>query len=128
MKLIFLTTAALFGFSILTHAHANEKKVDSPSVMDCNNYGNVLVKESGKALAEIGESPVDIRRTVEYYCMKGFRAANEAQSLDEIELWEMASLHELTGINYERDKYKSQVIKEVSAMAKKHYENKTVSE
>lgn len=114
----------LIAFTLSTNSYASDRENVSPSIKDCNKHGDNLVESSGASLAEIGESPVDIRRTVEYYCMMGYRAASEAKSPDEIDLWEVASLRSLTGVNFERDKYKASVIKEVAKMAHSYYENK----
>lgn len=56
--------------------------------------------------------------------MLSYRAADEAKSPNEIDLWEKASLRELSGVNFERDKYKASVIKVVAKMAHSYYENK----
>lgn len=112
------------ALSISSNSFASDGDNISPSIKDCNKYGDSLVESSGASLAEIGESPVDIRRTVEYYCMMGYRAASEAKSPDEIDLWKVASLRSLSGVNFDRDKYKASVIKEVAKMAHSYYENK----
>ncbi|EPB7456779.1 hypothetical protein [Citrobacter freundii] len=114
----------LIALSFTAICHASDIKNISPSIKDCQGYGDSLVESSGSSLAEIGESPVDIRRTVDYYCMLGCRAAEEAKSPNEIDLWEKASLRELSGVNFERDKYKASVIKAVAKMAHSYYENK----
>lgn len=125
----FINSFKLIGYvfialSLSSSAFASDNDNISPSVKDCNNYGDTLVESSGSSLAEIGESPIDIRRTVAYYCMMGYRAASEAKSPKEIDLWMVASLRELSGINFDRDKYKASVIKEVAKMAHSYYENK----
>ncbi|MBN4857042.1 hypothetical protein H4F83_09020 [Citrobacter freundii] len=114
----------LIASSLTPICYASDIKSISPSIKDCQGYGDSLVESSGASLAEIGESPVDIRRTVEYYCMLSYRAADEAKSPNEIDLWEKASLRELSGVNFERDKYKASVIKVVAKMAHSYYENK----
>lgn len=118
--LIFLIGASLFGI-----AHASDEV--TPSVKTCQEYGDTLVERSGKALAKIGESPVDIRRTVNYYCIKGFHSASEAKSEGEIELWRDASMSELSGINPDRDEYKASVIDVVTKMAHDFYKIKESS-
>ncbi|EKN4025223.1 TPA: hypothetical protein ACIU15_000098 [Yersinia enterocolitica] len=119
---------ALIALSFSTNSFSSEKSKISPSIKDCQGYGDSLVEKSGASLAEIGESPVDIRRTVDYYCMMGYRAAAEAKSPNEIDLWEIATLRELSGSNFDRYKYKASVIKAVSKMAHSFYENKKVNE
>ncbi len=125
MNVLSCTCIAL-TLSLNSYAYGMESA--SPSIKDCQKYGDTLVESSGESLAEIGESPVDIRRTVDYYCMLGYRAATEAKSPSEIDLWEKASLRELSGINFERDKYKASVIKVVAKMAHSYYENKRAME
>lgn len=114
----------LITFILSANSYASDRESVHPSIKDCQKYGDSLVESSGESLAEIGESPVDIRRTVDYYCMLGYRAATEAKSQNEIDLWEKASLRELSGVNFERDKYKASVIKAVAKMAHSYYENK----
>ncbi|MDE9693273.1 hypothetical protein ACTJN2_12915 [Citrobacter freundii] len=114
----------LITFTLSINSYASDMENASPSIKDCQKYGDNLVESSGESLAEIGESPVDIRRTVDYYCMLGYRAATEAKSPNEIDLWEKANLRELSGVNFERDKYKASVIKVVAKMAHSYYENR----
>lgn len=118
---------AFMALTLSANSYSSDKDKISPTINDCQGYGDVLVESSGASLAEIGESPVDIRRTVDYYCMLGYRSASEAKSPKEIDLWEVASLRELSGINFDRDKYKATVIKAVAKMAHSFYENKKAS-
>ena len=69
----------LIALSFTAICHASDIKNISPSIKDCQGYGDSLVESSGSSLAEIGESPVDIRRTVDYYCMLGYLASSGGQ-------------------------------------------------
>lgn len=130
MKIFSVTAAslALLGLTYALDAQSAENSEPTASIDKCNAYGDDLVKTSGSDLAEIGESPVDIRRTVEYYCMMGFRAASDAKSPQEIEQWRIASLRSLSGVNVERDKYKTDVINNVAKMASSYYNSQHPSQ
>lgn len=116
--------AKLVAFIAMTHAgfaYSDEYK-DLVSARDeCTRFGDVLVEKQGDALAEVGQSPVDIRRTVEYYCLKGFESASTAKSPKEIEQWRTASLRSLSGIVFEIDKYKTLVINTAYKKALAYY-------
>lgn len=88
---------------------------------ECTRFGDTLVEKQGDALAEFGQSPVDIRRIVEYYCIQGFESASTAKSPKEIEQWRTASLRSLSGIVFEIDKYKTLVINTVYKKALAYY-------
>lgn len=116
--------AKLVAFLSITHvgfAYSDEYK-DLVSARDeCTRFGDSLVEKQGDALAEVGQSPVDIRRTVEYYCLKGFESASTAKSPKEIEQWRTASLKSLSGITFEIDKYKTLVINTAYKKALAYY-------
>lgn len=116
--------AKLVAFLAITHAgfaYSDEYK-DLVSARDeCNSYGDYLVENQGAKLADVGESPVDIRNTVKYYCIKGFESASTAKSPKEIEQWRTASMRSLSGIVFEIDNYKIQVINTVYKKALAFY-------
>lgn len=116
--------AKLVAFLAITHAgfaYSDEYK-DLVSARDeCNSYGDYLVEHQGSKLANVGESPVDIRNTVKYYCIKGFESASTAKSPKEIEQWRTASMRSLSGIVFEIDNYKIQVINTVYKKALAFY-------
>lgn len=116
--------AKIVAFLAITHAgfaYSNEYK-DLVSARDeCNSYGDSLVEKQGAALAEVGESPVDIRNTVKYYCIKGFESASTAKSPKEIEQWRTASMRSLSGMVFEIDNYKTLVINTVYKKALAFY-------
>lgn len=117
----------IVAFFTIAHtglAYSDEYKDLVSARDDCTKFGDVLVKKQGDSLAEVGQSPVDIRRTVEYYCIKGFESASTAKSPKEIELWRTASLRSLSGIVFEIDNYKSLVINTVYKKSLAYYYTK----
>jgi hypothetical protein len=122
MKIISITT--IVACLIMTHAglaYSDEYKDVVTARNQCNSFGDTLVAKQGDALAEFGESPADIRRTVEYYCVYGIDAASNAQSPKEIDQWRTASLRSLSGITFEIDRYKTLVIDTVHKQAVDYY-------
>lgn len=119
-----VSIATIVACLALTHAgiaYSDEYKDLVSARDDCNRFGDSLVEKQGDALAEVGQSPVDIRSTVEYYCIKGFESASTAKSPKEIDQWRTASLRSLSGIVFEIDRYKTLVIDTVYKKALAYY-------
>ncbi|EMQ4317123.1 hypothetical protein WG885_004338 [Yersinia enterocolitica] len=125
-----ISIATIVSCLTITHAgiaHSYEYK-DLVSARDeCTSFGDSLVKKQGDALAEVGQSPVDIRNTVQYYCIKGFESASTAKSPKEIEQWRTANLRNLSGRVFEIDRYKTLVINTVYKKALAYYNTQHAS-
>ncbi|ELI8046827.1 hypothetical protein RSG19_003941 [Yersinia enterocolitica] len=119
-----ISIATIVACLTITHAgiaYSYEYKDLISARDECTSFGDSLVKKQGDALAEVGQSPVDIRNTVQYYCIKGFESASTAKSPKEIEQWRTASLRSLSGIVFEIDRYKTLVINTVYKKALAYY-------
>ncbi|MCI1680459.1 MAG: hypothetical protein LKK36_09295 [Ewingella americana] len=89
----------------------------------CSSYANKVVDLSGDELAQIGETPSDIRSYVKLTCLDAMRTAVAAKNVKELTQWKIAKIKSVWGLNDSRKAYQTNVINTSSEMATEYYYN-----
>ncbi|EPF20112.1 Uncharacterised protein [Cedecea davisae] len=87
----------------------------------CSSYADKVVEQSGDELAQIGETPSDIRSYVKLTCIDAMRTAVLAKNVKELSQWRVAKIQSVWGFNDDRKTYQSNVINTSSKMAIEYY-------
>lgn len=115
-------TSPVIMFLIFLSVKVNAENVTGLDLIEkCSSYADQVVDKSGDELAQIGETPADIRSYVNLTCIDAMRAAVVAKNVKEINQWKIAKVKSVWGFNDDRKTYQTNVINTSSEMAIEYY-------